>query len=149
MMDHSNLDDRLCFNLYNIQRRVNRFYSDHVLHDTDLTYTQYLVLTLLWQHEKLNLKSIAEMLQLDNATVSPLIKRIEASGYVKREKDIYDQRHVYITATEAGKALEEKVGRRHSMFIDNLSLNEEEIKGLLDTLKLIDSDLNKLKITQQ
>lgn len=148
-MDHSNLDDRLCFNLYNIQRRVNRFYSDHVLHDTDLTYTQYLVLTLLWQHEKLNLKSIAEMLQLDNATVSPLIKRIEASGYVKREKDIYDQRHVYITATEAGKALEEKVGRRHSMFIDNLSLNEEEIKGLLDTLKLIDSDLNKLKITQQ
>lgn len=148
-MDHSNLDDRLCFNLYNIQRRVNRFYSDHVLHDTDLTYTQYLVLTLLWQHEKLNLKSIAEMLQLDNATVSPLIKRIEASGYVKREKDIYDQRHVYITATEAGKALEEKVGRRHSMFIDHLSLNEEEIKGLLDTLKLIDSDLNKLKITQQ
>ena len=148
-MDHSNLDDRLCFNLYNIQRRVNRFYSDHVLHDTDLTYTQYLVLTLLWQHEKLNLKSIAEMLQLDNATVSPLIKRIEASGYVKREKDIYDQRHVYITATEAGKALEEKVGRRHSMFIDNLPLNEEEIQELLDTLKLIDSDLNKLKITQQ
>lgn len=149
MMDHSNLDDRLCFNLYNIQRRVNRFYSDHVLHDTDLTYTQYLVLTLLWQHEKLNLKSIAEMLQLDNATVSPLIKRIEASGYVKREKDIYDQRHVYITATEAGKALEEKVGRRHSIFIDNLPLNEEEIQELLDTLKLIDSDLNKLKITQQ
>lgn len=148
MMDNSNLDDRLCFNLYNIQRRVNRFYSDHVLHDTDLTYTQYLVLTLLWQHEKLNLKSVAELLQLDNATVSPLVKRIESAGYVKREKDIYDQRHVYITATEAGKELEEKIGRRHTLFIDNLSLEADEIQGLLDTLKQIDSNLNKLKTTQ-
>src|SRR5690625_4534883 len=87
-MCHSNLDERLCFNLYNIQRQVNRFYSNHVLHDTDLTYTQYLVLTLLWKHEKLNLKTIAELLQLDNATISPLIKRIENLGYIKREKDI-------------------------------------------------------------
>jgi DNA-binding MarR family transcriptional regulator len=149
MMEGSDLDERLCFNLYNIQRQVNRFYSDHVLHDTDLTYTQYLVLTLLWQHEKLNLKSIAELLQLDNATISPMIKRIEASGYVKREKDVYDQRHVYITATEAGKELKEKIGRRHSMFTDHLSLDEDKIEELLDALKLIDSDLNKTKITQQ
>lgn len=148
-MDCSNLEDRLCFNLYNIQRQVNRFYSDHVLHDTDLTYTQYLVLTLLWEHEKLNLKSIAELLQLDNATVSPLIKRIEAAGYVKREKDIYDQRHVYVTATEAGKELEDKIGSRHAMFTDHLSLEAEETDEFLNVLKLINSDLNKLKITQQ
>lgn len=148
-MHHTNLDERLCFNLYNIQRQVNRFYSRQVLHDTDLTYTQYLVLTLLWQHEKLNLKAIAELLQLDNATVSPLIKRIEALGYVKREKDPYDQRHVYVTATEAGRELEEKVGHRYSLFMETLSLENEETESLLNTLNQINTDLDELKITQR
>ena len=147
-MCDSNLDERLCFNLYNIQRQVNRFYSNHVLHDTDLTYTQYLVLSLLWKHEKLNLKTIAELLQLDNATISPLIKRIENLGYIKREKDIYDQRHVYVTATEAGKKLEEKIGHRFSLFTGHLSMSREQNDELLETLKLINSDLNKLKIAQ-
>ena len=148
VMCYSNLDERLCFNLYNIQRQVNRFYSSHVLHDTDLTYTQYLVLTLLWKHEKLNLKTIAEMLQLDNATISPLIKRIENLGYVKRERDMYDQRHVYVSATEEGSRLEEKIGHRFSLFTEHLSLSREKNDELLETLRLINSDLNKLKITQ-
>ena len=78
-----------------------------------------------------------------------LLKGIEAAGYVKREKDTYDQRHVYVTATEAGKELKEKIGRRYSMFTDHLSLDGDKIEELLDVLKLIDSDLNKPKITQQ
>ncbi|WP_462419903.1 MarR family winged helix-turn-helix transcriptional regulator [Salinicoccus sp. Marseille-QA3877] len=102
----------------------------------------------MWKHEKLNLKTIAEMLQLDNATISPLIKRIENLGYVKRERDMYDQRHVYVSATEEGSRLEEKIGHRFSLFTEHLSLSREKNDELLETLRLINSDLNKLKITQ-
>ena len=101
------LINQLCFPLYAAARHVTGLYTP-VLKPLGLTYTQYIVFLVLWEKDGLTVGEIGERLLLDNGTLSPLLKKMEKAGYVKRQRSREDERVVVITLTEAGRALQEK-----------------------------------------
>ena len=101
------LANQLCFPLYAAARHVMGLYTP-VLKPLGLTYTQYIVFLVLWEKDGLPVGEIGEKLLLDNGTLSPLLKKMEQAGYVRRERSREDERVVVITLTEAGRALQEK-----------------------------------------
>ena len=101
------LINQLCFPLYAAARHVTGLYTP-VLKPLGLTYTQYIVFLVLWEKDGLTVGEIGEKLLLDNGTLSPLLKKMEQAGYVRRERSREDERVVVITLTEAGRALQEK-----------------------------------------
>jgi DNA-binding MarR family transcriptional regulator len=100
----SPLDDMVCFALYAAARATNRRYLA-LLAPWGLTYPQYLVLVLLWNHPSLTVGEVAERLMLDSGTTSPLIRRLEARGFLTRSRSSSDERVVTVAPTEAGVAL--------------------------------------------
>ena len=101
------LQNQLCFPLYAAARRVTGLYTPY-LKPLGLTYTQYLVLLVLWERDGLTVGELCEKLMLDNGTLSPLLKKMEQAGYVTRARSRQDERVVVITLTEQGKALQEQ-----------------------------------------
>ena len=101
------LKDQLCFPLYAAARNVTNLYTPY-LKPLGLTYTQYIVFLVLWEKDGQPVGEIGKKLLLDNGTLSPLLKKMEQAGYVRRERSREDERVVVITLTEAGRALQEK-----------------------------------------
>jgi DNA-binding MarR family transcriptional regulator len=101
------LDDQLCFALYAASRAVVARYRP-LLDELELTYPQYLVMLVLWEHGETAIKDIGAALQLDYGTLTPLIKRLEAAGLVQRRRLPEDERTVEVALTERGAALREK-----------------------------------------
>lgn len=101
------LVNQLCFPLYAAARNVTGLYTPW-LKPLGLTYTQYIVLLVLWERDGVSVSEIGEKLMLDNGTLSPLLKKLEQAGFIRRERSHEDERIVVITLTEAGKALQEK-----------------------------------------
>ena len=101
------LDRQLCFPLYAAARNVTGLYTPY-LKPLGLTYTQYIVFLVLWERDGLTVTEIGERLMLDNGTLSPLLKKMEQAGYVRRQRSREDERVVLVTLTEAGRALQEK-----------------------------------------
>lgn len=101
------LNNQLCFPLYAAARSVTNLYTPW-LKPLGLTYTQYIVLLVLWEHDGISVSEIGEKLMLDNGTLSPLLKKMEQVGWVERRRSTEDDRVVIITLTEAGRALRER-----------------------------------------
>lgn len=101
------LDDQLCFALYAAQRAVTAAYRP-LLDELGLTYPQYLVLLVLWERGETTVKELATALRLDYGTVSPLLKRLEAAGLVRRERSARDERSVLVALTGPGEELRER-----------------------------------------
>ena len=101
------LENQLCFPLYAAARNVTGLYTPW-LKPLGLTYTQYIVLLVLWEKDGISVTEIGERLKLDNGTLSPLLKKLEQAGYLSRQRSREDERVVTIRLTEAGKALQEK-----------------------------------------
>ncbi|AVH61376.1 MarR family transcriptional regulator [Streptomyces dengpaensis] len=101
------LDDQLCFALYAAQRAVTAAYRP-LLEELGLTYPQYLVLLVLWERGETTVKELATALRLDYGTVSPLLKRLESAGLVRRERSAHDERSVRVTLTGRGELLRER-----------------------------------------
>ena len=101
------LDNQLCFPLYAAARYVTGLYTPW-LKPLGLTYTQYIVLLVLWEKDGISVTEIGEKLMLDNGTLSPLLKKLEQAGYVERRRCREDDRIVEITLTDAGRSLQEK-----------------------------------------
>ena len=101
------LANQLCFPLYAAARNVTGLYTPW-LKPLGLTYTQYIVLLVLWEKDGISVTEIGERLMLDNGTLSPLLKKLEQAGYVSRQRSHEDERVVVITLTDAGKALQER-----------------------------------------
>ena len=99
------LNRQLCFAVYSASHAFTRAYRQ-LLAPLDITYPQYLVLLVLWERDGMRVKEIGRELFLDSGTLTPLLKRLEASGYVRRIRDTADERQVTILLTEAGRALE-------------------------------------------
>ena len=99
------LENQLCFPLYAAARNVTGLYTPY-LKPLGLTYTQYLVFLVLWEEDGLTVGEICEKLMLDSGTLSPLLKKMEAAGYVERKRSQEDDRVVVITLTEKGRALQ-------------------------------------------
>ncbi|MFG2641699.1 MarR family winged helix-turn-helix transcriptional regulator [Streptomyces sp. NPDC048370] len=105
--DFLRLDHQICFSLHAATRAFNGVYRA-ALKELGLTYPQYLVMLVLWEHGELPVKRIGEHLRLDSGTLSPLLKRLEAAGYVERRRSPEDERSVTARPTEAGTALRER-----------------------------------------
>lgn len=105
--DWLRLDQQICFSLNAASRAFGGVYRV-VLKDLGLTYPQYLVMLVLWEHGDLPVKKLGEHLRLDSGTLSPLLKRLEAAGLVRRERSVRDERSVEVRLTEEGTALRER-----------------------------------------
>jgi len=103
------LDHQLCFALYSTALAMNKVYRK-LLKDLDLTYPQYLVMMVLWERDGMTVSEIGERLFLDSATLTPLLKRLEAAALLSRQRAASDERQVIISLTEAGRALKDKAG---------------------------------------
>lgn len=106
-VDPLKLDSMLCFAVYAAGHAFTRFYKPR-LDAIGLTYPQYLVFLVLWEEDGLTVKALGEKLFLDSGTITPLIKRLEARGLVRRQRDEEDERHVRIHLTPEGRALRAK-----------------------------------------
>lgn len=104
---HLLLENQLCFLLYSMSRHVIRLY-DPLLKPLGLTYPQYLVLLVLWERDQISVSLLGEKLTLDSGTLSPLLKRLELMGLVKRQRSQKDERTVEIQLTSKGRALKKK-----------------------------------------
>ena len=101
------LANQLCFAVYSTAHAFNRFYKP-MLDRLGLTYPQYLVMLVLWEQDGVPVKEIGERLFLDSGTLTPLLKRLEAAGLVKRTRSTEDERQVLVALTPQGQALKEK-----------------------------------------
>jgi DNA-binding MarR family transcriptional regulator len=105
-----------------------------VLEPLGLTHPQYLVMLALWQHGPLSVKELSRLLQLDPGTLSPLLKRLEAAGLLRRERNPSDQRNLALALTEKGTALREQAERIPAGIIERLGMPLEELMELQRTL---------------
>ena len=105
--DPLKLDSMLCFAVYAAEHAFTRFYKPR-LEALELTYPQYLVFLVLWETDGITVKALGDKLFLDSGTITPLVKRLEARGLLRRERDKQDERQVRIHLTEEGRALREK-----------------------------------------
>jgi DNA-binding MarR family transcriptional regulator len=101
------LDNQICFAVYSAAHAFNRVYKP-LLDRLGLTYPQYLVMLVLWERDNIPLKDIGERLFLDSGTLTPLLKRLEATALIKRTRSTEDERQVLIELTREGHALREK-----------------------------------------
>jgi DNA-binding MarR family transcriptional regulator len=101
------VEEQLCFAVYQAGHAFTRMYRS-VLAELGLTYPQYLVMLVLWEQDGLTVKALGDRLMLDSGTLTPLLKRIEAAGLIRRERSREDERQVILSLTEAGSALREK-----------------------------------------
>ncbi len=101
------LRNQLCFPLYVCSKEIVRAYKPY-LDELNLTYTQYITMMVMWEHKKLKVKEVGRLLFLDSNTLTPLLKRLEAKGYVSRRRSDEDERDLIVTVTEKGEQLREK-----------------------------------------
>ena len=130
------LDRQLCFRLYAASRLVTRLYQP-VLEPLGLTYPQYIVLMILWESAPCPVSHIGERALLNTNTLTPLLKRLERLGYVRRQRRTKDERVVEISLTEAGTALKSRCGcipTELARMTDFPPDKVEALKGLLDDL---------------
>ena len=119
----------LCFGLHAASRAMTAVYRP-LLEEVGLTYTQYLVMLLLWEDEPRLVKEIGRVLELDSGTLSPLLKRLEAAGLVRRERRATDEREVEVTLTAEGRALRERARHIPRAIERATNLSNEEIEDL-------------------
>ena len=134
-MDYESLklENQLCFPLYATAKEVVRLYKP-LLDELELTYTQYIVLLVLWQSGRLSVKELGEKLYLDSGTLTPLLKKLEAAGLVLRERSEEDERSVLITLTQKGLDLRERAASIPEKLFACLPLTREEAEALYGLL---------------
>ena len=101
------LENQLCFRLYVASKEVVRRYRPY-LDPLGLTYTQYIAMMVLWEAESISMKDLGARLDLESSTLTPLVKKLEAAGYVKRERSQEDERSLVVSVTQAGWDLRER-----------------------------------------
>jgi MarR family transcriptional regulator, organic hydroperoxide resistance regulator len=130
------LSEQACFALYSASRAVTDVYRP-LLAELGLTYPQYLVLLLLWEDEPRSVKQIAEALQLDYGTVSPLLKRLEALGAVERRRAPHDERTVSVHLTASGRELRGRAAHVPRAIGCAMGLDERGRHELIELLRTL------------
>lgn len=123
------LDRQVCFALSVAARNVVAVYRP-VLEPLGLTHPQYLVMLALWQYGPVSVKELSDLLQLDPGTLSPLLKRLEGAGLLRRERNPEDQRNLALTLTDEGTALREKAEKIPAGIVERLGMSVDELVGL-------------------
>lgn len=127
------LGNQLCFPFYVIAKEITGMYRPY-LEELDITYSQYLVMMVLWEFERLTVNQIGEKLYLDSGTLTPLLKRLEAKSYIVRHRKKEDERVVEVFLTEEGNQLQKKACIIPGKMQDKLNLSEEDLVALKETI---------------
>lgn len=141
MVSTLSLDRQLCFALYSASRAMTAAYRP-VLDELNLTYPQYLVLLVLWEEGRATVGRLGERLQLDSGTLSPLLKRLEANGFVRRERSSTDERLVDVTLTAAGRRLERRAQCMPERLFSSTGMTEKDAANLRDAVRQLTDALN-------
>ena len=127
------LENQISFPLYAAAREVMNLYTPY-LQQLGITYTQYLVFTVLWEEDGVPVKNITEKLHLDTGTLTPLLQKMEKAGYVRKKRSRKDERVVKVFLTEKGKALQEEAARIPAAVGSSIPLEPEEERALYGLL---------------
>ena len=139
------LKNQLCFPLYAVSNIITRRYKP-LLDQLNLTYTQYIVMMVLWEEGEVNEKFLCEALFLQSNTMTPLLKKLTEKGYIRKERSGADERKLVITLTESGRALQEKALCVPESIAKEFALTPEEAMSLYQTLyKILEQERKKTK----
>ncbi|GIO11760.1 MarR family transcriptional regulator [Cohnella xylanilytica] len=131
--DLMKLDQQFCFAVYACAREITKLYHP-LLKDLGITYTQYITLLALWEKDRVTVKELGGRLYLDSGTLTPLLKKLEASGYVTRTRDPEDERNVLIELTEEGRALKLKACHIPAKLFEQAGASVEEILAVREQM---------------
>ncbi|QKH36048.1 MarR family transcriptional regulator [Achromobacter pestifer] len=135
------LDSQLCFALYSTSLAMNKVYRK-LLRGLDLTYPQYLVMLVLWEGDEITVTDIGERLFLDSATLTPLLKRLEAAGLVTRKRSVEDERQVIVGLTRQGRELRAQAEAVPHSIAGAAQCSLEEAQGMMKTLHALREKLS-------
>jgi len=134
------LENLICFPLYACARELIKLYKPF-LDQIDLTYTQYLTMIVLWEKPCLTSKELGQKLFLDSGTLTPLLKKLEAKGYITRHRSAEDERNLVVTITEQGNGLRPAAREVYREMVGQFKLDEEDTRELYRLLyKMLSRD---------
>jgi DNA-binding MarR family transcriptional regulator len=140
--DRLKLDQQLCFALYSTSLAMTKVYKP-LLEAIGLTYPQYLMMLVLWESDGLTLKELAKRLHQDSGALTPVLKRLEAEGYVTRKRSLQDERNLSIELTAAGKNLRKKAEEINGSVQLACALGDDDIGQLRSNLIKLRDTLNQ------
>ncbi len=123
------IDTELCFPMYACTKEMIKLYTPF-LDSLGLTYTQYITMTVLWEKKQAKVKELGEVLYLNSATLTPLLKKLESKGLLTRNRMKSDERNVLVQITQAGEDLEARASGISEIVLRQLGLEENEVKVL-------------------
>ena len=127
------LENQLCFPLYACAKEVVRRYTP-LLEPLGLTYTQYIAMMVMWEHKSISVRDMGKMLFLDSGTLTPMLKKMEKSGWISRRRSREDERMVIVTITEKGEMLQEKAADVPVRMAGCVNLENDEAMQLYSLL---------------
>jgi len=136
-MEQLKLDNQICFPFYAVSRLITREYQPH-LDRLGITYTQYLVMLVLWENDGISVNEITQRLILNTNTMTPLLKRMEGLGLISRMRSEDDERKIIVSLTEKGSAMKAEAGLIPESLMSNISpeaVNVEELLAMKDKLQ--------------
>ncbi|MET3857281.1 MarR family transcriptional regulator [Rhizobium sp. OAE497] len=139
--EEKKLERQLCFAVYSTAHAFTRAYKP-ILDKVGLTYPQYLAMLVLWEKSELPVKTIGEKLDLDSGTLSPLLKRLEQNGLIKRIRDSRDERQVLVSLTPKGDAMRGEVDTIMGSIGEAIGCTLEEMTEIRKLLEGLRSNLN-------
>ena len=137
------LDNQICFAVYSATHAFNRVYKP-LLDRLGVTYPQYLVMLVLWERDGVAVKEIGERLHLDSGTLTPLLKRLEQAGLIKRTRSSEDERRVLIDLTAPGQALKDKARAVPPSILAASQCSVAELTAVKDEIVALRDRLNAL-----
>lgn len=143
--DPLKIESLMCFPLYASAKVMMANYKQF-LDKYNLTFTQYLTMIVLWENESLRVKDLGNILHLDSGTLTPLLKKLTAKGYINREHGRRDEREVFLTLTDSGAQLKDELSGIPKQVAISLNLTEDEFKTLFSLLYKI---LHNLEFSMQ
>ncbi|MDK8262851.1 MarR family transcriptional regulator [Pseudomonas oryzihabitans] len=136
------LDQQLCFALYSTSLAMTKVYKP-LLEEVGLTYPQYLMMLVLWENDRLPLKELARRLHQDSGALTPVLKRLEAEGYVTRQRNTEDERNLSIELTESGRTLRERAKKINGTIGGYCALGDAEMTRLRENLMTLRAKLER------
>nr|WP_321485686.1 MarR family transcriptional regulator [uncultured Draconibacterium sp.] len=141
MDDELKLKSQVCFPIYALSREIISVYRP-ILEELDLTYPQYLAMIVLWENEPQKVNEIGDKLNLDNGTITPLLKRMATKGLISRKRNSKDERVVEISLTKSGKQLQTKAAKAPHKVVKAMGITPEDLMQLKELVLKI---LNRAK----
>ncbi len=129
MSDALKLSNQICFPFYALSRNIIKRYTPFLQH-LDLTYPQYLVMMILWEKDEILIKDICDRLWLETNTVSPLIKNLEAKGFIERKQKSWNKKEVLVLVTNKWKNLEKQAQEIPEKLLESVDMNSQELQDL-------------------